>query len=707
MKITGMGQTMTGFSKRWAAVLATLLVASLPALAPRPAIAVDGTADNLPAYTACLGEATTSAGFVDTVGHFAEEAINCLAYYGITAGTTPDTFSPNRPITRWQMALFLVQAAAPAGITVPEPTDQGFRDLDRHDSHIRDAINQLAAMGITRGTSRTTFHPDVQIDRRQMALFLYHFLLLTPKGPGGRDTALVSPDDTVFEDLDGQPETVITAIRVIYEMGVTAGRTATKYAPLDRVTRGQMAVFVTRALAHTNSRPAGVTIQSESAVVSTGDTLEVHISIRDGQFRPRAGTLVDVFSTPADDPYSSFGADGECLRGVEVAFGGRACTIDGSDRRLDEVGNLLVVLEPTDNMVIWAWSGSRDEEFRASTTTSGSIEIEVLKPAAALRVRDDMGHTADTLKLGDAVEMVFQLVDDDGRPVNEAGVRVQLTTTYETNGVTDRTNIKTYRTDGHGRVTISFPAADPNRTTSDDSVTLDVDVLVQGLEVVDETIPGVVAEDADENNDVVVTWSEKAPVASTLRLRQTVAYHELPGSGPGPVNVVRAILTDQYGDAVADTPISFSSDREAGLGTGPVSKNTDGKGVASVRYLWNGFSASSELISAETAGGNVEAQPVYHYWAVPRAGGHSALGVPILLGDVRRNLILHDASSPLLLRYDANDRFSIRDAVVTMAVFEEALGSGDYKRLSYSPYFTDPDEPSSFDLTNTRIFDNA
>ena len=233
-----MGRIMTGICRRWSGVLAMVMVAPLLALASGPAVAVDGKADNLASYTACLGDATASAGFVDTVGHFAEEAIDCLGYYGITLGTTPERFSPNQPITRWQMALFLVRASGPAGIDLPEPSDQGFEDLDRMAPFIRDAINQVAALGITRGTSPTTFSPTLRMDRRSMALFIYRFLSMAQPGPGGADATLIIPDDTVFEDLSGQSEAAVTAIRVIYEMGVTTGTTATTFSPNRRVTPG-------------------------------------------------------------------------------------------------------------------------------------------------------------------------------------------------------------------------------------------------------------------------------------------------------------------------------------------------------------------------------------------------------------------------------------------------------------------------------------
>lgn len=698
---------MTVFSKRTAAILVTALLASLLVVVPGPVMGVDGRPDNLPAYSACVGPATASVSFVDTEGHIAEKAIDCLAYYGITVGTAPDRFSPNEPISRWQMALFLTRAAGPAGITLPTPTDQGFLDLDVR-QYIQDAINQIAALGISRGTSPTTFHPHAPTDRRQMALFLYRFLLLAPQGPGGADAALVTPDDTVFEDMDGQSDSVLKAVGVMYEMGVTQGKTATTFAPHALVTRAQMALFVTRALAHTNSRPVGVTMQNRGAdPVTSGDTLEIRVSVRDTRFRPRGGSRLDVFSTPARDPYASFGPDGGCLESVEVVFGNRVCRIDGADRRLDGSGNLAIVLEPTEDQLVWAWTGSTDDEFQVNTTTSDSFRVDVLKPAAAVRVRDDMKATASLVRFGDTVRMTFELVDEDGRPVPEPGVRIQLVTTHEVNGVTGRTNIKTYRTDQDGRVVISFPAADPDQASVNDSVRLDVDVMAQALGVVDRSTLRVVEHDADEDKDVLIAWSETAPVASTLRLRQTNVYNEVPSSGPAAVNVVRATLTDQYGDPVDSAMIKFSSDQESGLSPTGMTRSTGSNGVATLRYLRNGSEPASELISAEFTPGGVEATPVNHYWAIPQKSGRSALALTILASDVTRNVILHDAVAPRLLRYDANDRFSIRDAVVGMAEFEEALASGDYSRVSFSNYSNEVEDVSSFDLTNTRLFDEA
>ena len=223
-----------------------------------PAMAVDGEPDNTARYSACVGAATDPAGFVDTADIFAEDAINCLAYYQITKGTSSGTtFSPGNSVNRWQMALFLVRAAEAAGLALPEAREQGFEDIGTLGPSTREAVNRLAQLGITRGTGEGRFSPYGPVSRQQMALFLYRFLGEIPIGEGGVEVSEVVPDDTVFEDISPLSRAVEQAIMVIYEMGITGGTSEGRFSPNDRVSRSQMALFIARALDHSNARPAG------------------------------------------------------------------------------------------------------------------------------------------------------------------------------------------------------------------------------------------------------------------------------------------------------------------------------------------------------------------------------------------------------------------------------------------------------------------
>ncbi len=93
-----------------------------------------------------------------------------LADLGITRGYSaePVQFCPTDPVTRQQMASFLVRAFQ----LQPEPGNK-FADVEDGNSHLA-AINGLAAFGITRGcaTEPDRYCPNSDTSRAQMATFL-------------------------------------------------------------------------------------------------------------------------------------------------------------------------------------------------------------------------------------------------------------------------------------------------------------------------------------------------------------------------------------------------------------------------------------------------------------------------------------------------------------------------------------------------------
>jgi len=686
-----------------AALLAGALVASVIAFGPVPARATNGVADHLPTGTACAGAASKSAGFLDTLGLFAESSIDCLAYYGITRGTAPNIFTPDSPVTRWQMALFLVRAAPLAGIDVSPPADQGFLDIGGLGSGAQDAINQLASLGITRGTSPTTFSPNALVNRSQMALFLHRFLLQSDVGPGGVRAVSVRPDDNIFSDIGGLSSTANNAIRVLFEMGVTAGTSATTYSPSSIVTRAQMAVFIARMLAHTNARPAGVTMHAAADRVSSGDTLIVHVSVRDSNRRPVARGYVDMFTTPLSRPLASFDSGGRCVNNVEAAFGELVCRIDRLDQRLDDRGNLLAVLQPTDHIALWAWTGSGGDTFAFGGVPADMVRVSVWKHAVAVDVLDDLPPTALAAPMGDPIEITVRLVDEHGSVVEDQGVRVQISTTVEINGIRQRKVVRTYLTDEKGKVELSFTGRDPNSTRVGDTVRMDLDVTAGFFDVLDRTTPGVVRHDDVEPRDAWFTWSDEAPRTATLRLAQTVPYHALPDAAPGPTNLIRALLTDQYGTPVPDARIDFTSEDPDGIGSTPVGRLTDQRGIASLRYLWGSADAAAERVTARLAGSNLAPVSVRHFWAAPERNESSGLGVVIHVADTFRNRIVVGEPTPRVIGYTGRDRFLLEGRLVTPAVFEEALEGRFYERITYTGYSTDPQDVNTFDLTN-KVF---
>ncbi|MEM9466464.1 MAG: S-layer homology domain-containing protein, partial [Actinomycetota bacterium] len=104
--------------------------------------------------------------------------IACIHDLAITTGTTPTTYSPDDPVTRRQMAAFLARLWT-SGDQPCETWTNPFGDLDT-DGYAFDAVSCLWLLGITNGTSPSTYGPDQAVTRRQMAAFLGRILHAEP-----------------------------------------------------------------------------------------------------------------------------------------------------------------------------------------------------------------------------------------------------------------------------------------------------------------------------------------------------------------------------------------------------------------------------------------------------------------------------------------------------------------------------------------------
>ncbi len=115
----------------------------------------------------------TSTGFADVPTTFWAAAwIKQFALEGITAGCGGGNYCPSSPVTRDQMAVFLLRAKYGA-LYLPPPVggSTGFADVPT--SYWAAAwIKQLAAEGITTGCGGGNFCPSTPVSRDQMAVFL-------------------------------------------------------------------------------------------------------------------------------------------------------------------------------------------------------------------------------------------------------------------------------------------------------------------------------------------------------------------------------------------------------------------------------------------------------------------------------------------------------------------------------------------------------
>ena len=102
------------------------------------------------------------------------ESVACTSALGVTRGTAAGTFSPSAPVTRAQMATFLVRLWRADGRTCPTSGGASFDDVPADSTHA-ESIRCISALGITRGTAAGTFSPSDSVTRAQMATFLTRF----------------------------------------------------------------------------------------------------------------------------------------------------------------------------------------------------------------------------------------------------------------------------------------------------------------------------------------------------------------------------------------------------------------------------------------------------------------------------------------------------------------------------------------------------
>jgi hypothetical protein len=555
------------------AVLAVLaLVGSLLAVSAVPAVAAaDGKASAKARFSACVAAATEDAGFTDMDGNFGEDAANCLAHYGITVGTSEGVFSPNDSITRLQMALFLTRAAGPAGIELDDPEDQGFSDIGGLTDVIQNAINQVVDADIMTGNGNM-FNPTGGVSRKDMAVFLDAFLAAAGIELDRKAEVPYNIDeddiDTPFMDVGGVSFSAYGAINRLYELGVTTGTGDATFTPNALLSRAQMAVFITRALGHTNARPAGLSVQVDPGAAYQDETPTIETALRDSNHDPIPDELVEVFA--AQSHVEAFDDEGACSEDLkdEVlgSIGATRCTIDAADEATEPDGNVLLEIDASDfclaDTTLWAWSGDIGDEFDADETDAASAEITVSLTPDDVEVSSDKASNARFLEMGDTASFSLQVVDTDDEPVAIEGLVLVVNVVEMRNSrmqdVTDE-----YTTDAHGRVEISFTHDDPRAGDDRQGDQASVRVIVTDvLDADGEDYPRIDPTRDTAPSDVTVDWSDRDSLPWDLSISQSVAYHEASDEGSGVRHTVRASLVDQYGDPVSGAKIRFWSNAD-------------------------------------------------------------------------------------------------------------------------------------------------
>jgi hypothetical protein len=179
--------------------------------------------------------------FSDTAAnHPFADYINLLSDRGITTGCGGGRYCPEVPVTRAQTAVFLVRSRLGTDDFSYSLTP-AFGDVQITHPLFK-WVQKLRELGITAGCTAIAFCPDAPLPRTQMAV------LVTRLALGLKDTdTFAFPPVPYFTDV---PVTspYFSYVQKLRQLGITAGCTATTFCPDDNLTRGQMAVFLIRAI---------------------------------------------------------------------------------------------------------------------------------------------------------------------------------------------------------------------------------------------------------------------------------------------------------------------------------------------------------------------------------------------------------------------------------------------------------------------------
>ncbi len=162
--------------------------------------------------------------------------VTTLVSNAITAGIGGGLYGVNDDTLRQQMAVFILKGKHGLCFT-PPPCTGTFADVPCP-STFADWIEEMAAEGITGGCGGENFCPQTPVRRDQMAVFLL-------KGEHG-SSYLPPTCMGIFPDVPC-PSTFANWIEQLAAEGVTGGCGGGNYCPGNPNTRGQMAVFMTKA----------------------------------------------------------------------------------------------------------------------------------------------------------------------------------------------------------------------------------------------------------------------------------------------------------------------------------------------------------------------------------------------------------------------------------------------------------------------------
>ncbi|WP_051280375.1 S-layer homology domain-containing protein, partial [Anaerovorax odorimutans] len=212
---------------------------------PTQIVAVDGK------YYAKINSLTNSTysviwspkTFKDVENHWSKEAVNDMGSRLIANGTDSENFSPNRNITRAEFASILVKGL---GLMRTGTGKDIFEDVSKNNWYY-DAVSIAYENGLVSGVTKKEFNPAEQITREQAMVMVARAMKLTGIKYNLTEEE-INKQLSKFMDSDLASSYAESSIAACIETGLVSGKSDTKVAPKDYITRAEVAATIERLL---------------------------------------------------------------------------------------------------------------------------------------------------------------------------------------------------------------------------------------------------------------------------------------------------------------------------------------------------------------------------------------------------------------------------------------------------------------------------
>ena len=183
-----------------------------------------------------VGYKNPAPAFTDIHNHWAEDNILFAASRGLLSGTSATTFSPNTGMTR---GMFVTALGRLAGINPDSYKTGKFTDV-KADAYYAPYVNWAAQTGIVTGVTATTFAPDTNINREQMAVIMANYAKKL-----GYDLPQTLKAVT-FADNANISSWAKDAVKAMQQAGILAGKVNNRFDPKGTATRAEVATVLRR-----------------------------------------------------------------------------------------------------------------------------------------------------------------------------------------------------------------------------------------------------------------------------------------------------------------------------------------------------------------------------------------------------------------------------------------------------------------------------